>query len=504
MIVRKKPVIRRACVALACAVLAACGSDTGGPVVDGSTPDSGSADFSRYVSLGDSLTAGFADGTLYLAAQKNSFPQILASQLAEAGGGSFTQPLVSDNIGGLLINGATNPAFPKRTALNTDTQTPELVDGTPTTEVVGSGLNGQVFNNLGVPGAKSFHLLASGFGDPAGIAAGTANPFFVRFATTPSTTVMADAVAQSPTFVTLWIGNNDVLLFAAFGGIGIDQKGNTDPSTYGANDITDPAVFDSTYKALIATLKAANADIKGVLLNIPDIVTLPYFTTVPFNAVPLDQATADQLNAGYKAYNDGLAAAQAAGLITADEQAKRTISFAEGKNAVVMLDEDLTDLTVLDPALVNMRQATSADLVILPTGSKIGTLADPNDPNSAFGIGAPLVDGDVLSEAEVAAVVAARDAYNASIKAVADAESNFAFVDVASVMNELNTSGLDYGNGSVTATYASGGAFSLDGLHPSGRGYAIVANEVRDAINSTFGANVHAVDPGAFPTIFFK
>ena len=40
--------------------------------------DPGMADFSTYVSLGNSLTAGFADGALFQASQMNSFPMILS------------------------------------------------------------------------------------------------------------------------------------------------------------------------------------------------------------------------------------------------------------------------------------------------------------------------------------------------------------------------------------------------------------------------------------------
>src|SRR5579863_10243077 len=53
----------------------------------------GTADFSRYISVGNSLTAGYADGGLYLAGQLNSYPSIIAKQMQQAGGGSFAQPL---------------------------------------------------------------------------------------------------------------------------------------------------------------------------------------------------------------------------------------------------------------------------------------------------------------------------------------------------------------------------------------------------------------------------
>jgi len=43
-------------------------------------------------------------------------------------------------------------------------------------------------------------LIAPGYGNVAGVAGGLANPYFARFATSASTTVVADAVAQDPTF----------------------------------------------------------------------------------------------------------------------------------------------------------------------------------------------------------------------------------------------------------------------------------------------------------------
>ena len=65
----------------------------------------GSADFSTYVSIGNSLTAGFSDNALFIAGQQNSFPNQLAQKFAMVGGGSFTQPLMNDNLGGIAVGG---------------------------------------------------------------------------------------------------------------------------------------------------------------------------------------------------------------------------------------------------------------------------------------------------------------------------------------------------------------------------------------------------------------
>ena len=65
----------------------------------------GSADFSKYVAVGNSLTSGFSDNALFRSGQENSFPNILAKQFAEVGGGEFKIPYTNDNLGGLLFMG---------------------------------------------------------------------------------------------------------------------------------------------------------------------------------------------------------------------------------------------------------------------------------------------------------------------------------------------------------------------------------------------------------------
>jgi len=497
----------------ASAVISACDSDFNNPVGD-KTFSSGDADFTTFVAVGDSLTAGYADGALYLSGQTNSYPNILAQQFAKVGGGSFNQPLVADNLGGLLFGGNpdpdTNPStFGNRLVLNADATlprpVPEPVAGTPTTEVF--SLQTGTFNNMGVPGAKSFHLTLTDYGNRTGLDVdpATANPYYVRFAPTTSTPIIAAAAGQVPSFFIMWIGNNDVLSYATGGGVATTTvEPIIPPYGTGTDDITDPAVFQATYDGLVGAM-TANPAARGVLVNIPDVATIPYFTTVAYNPVPLDQANADKLNTAYTAYNGGVQAAFDAMLIDANELALRTITFAPGLNNAVVIttdDNDLTDLTGL--TLPYLRQANANDLLVLTAGSIIGTEAIPGDETTAWGLGTPLQDSHVLIPSEIAAVDTARLAFNATIQAAADANANLILVDAAALMAGINDTGFDYGTGFVDSTYATGGAFSLDGVHPTARGYAIVANAIIDAINTGFNANVAKVDPGAYTTIFVK
>lgn len=461
---------------------------------------SGSADFSTYVALGNSLTAGFSDNALFIEGQTNSLPNMLAQNFALAGGGSFSTPFMADNLGGMTLGG--NPISSNRLILSfaTGSPAPVSVAGTGTTEI--SNVLTGPFGNMGVPGATSYHLVAPGYGNLAGVALGQANPYYARFASSSTSTVLGDAATQNPSFFSLWIGNNDVLGFAASGGSGIDQAGNLDPSTYAGNDISDQNVFASVYNTLLQTLTANGAG--GVVANIPDVLQTPYFTTVPFNSIPLDQATADVVNAAYAAYNGGLAQLQLGGLISEEELAQRTINFTAGSNAVVLIDEDLTDLTAFNPALINMRQATAEDLLILPSSSFLGTLANPQDPTSINGVAVPLADNWVVTPQEAMMIDTAIAGFNQTIAALAT-QYDVALVDANALFDDLVANGFVQTDGSVvTSTFATGGGFSLDGVHPSPRGYAILANAFSEAINAKYGSNLPMLNPLNFKGLYIQ
>lgn len=461
---------------------------------------SGNADFSNYVAVGNSLTAGFSDAALFIDGQTASFPNMLAGNFALAGGGSFTIPFMADNLGGATLGGT--PFFGNRLILDfsTGSPIPTPVEGQGSTEI-SSTLNGP-FNNMGVPGAKSYHLLAPGYGNVAGVAAGLANPYFARFASSPNTTVLGDAASQNPTFFTLWIGNNDVLGFATSGGAGVDQTGNIDPSTYGSSDISDPMVVAGSIDAVLQTLTANGAD--GAIANIPDVTSIPYFSVVPYNSIPLDEATATLLNGAFAAYNGGVAQLQGLGVLSEEEADRRMVSYSAGaNNPVLLLDEDLTDLTGFNPALTNMRPATADDLIIFPAATFLGTTVGGN-PTLINGVSVPLADNWVLTPEEQLAANTAVTAYNQVIAALA-AQYDLALVDANAYLTGIVESGVTLNDGSVvTADFGTGGGFSLDGVHPSPRGYALLANLFIEAINAKYGSNLPGVDPLDFTGLYIN
>jgi hypothetical protein len=445
-------------------------------------------DFSKYVSIGASFTAGFTDNALFIAAQENSFPNILAEKF----GTSFNQPMMNDNIGGLLFAG--NVIQGPRLFFNGSGPAP--LAATPTTEVTAKVTG--ALHNFGIPGAKSFHLVAPGYGNPAGVPLGLANPYFARMSTSANATVLGDAMAQAPTFFTLSeVGGNDVLGYALSGGSGVNQTGNLNPATYGSSDITDPNVFASVFSNMVTTLTSGGA--KGVVATVPYITNLAHFTTVPHNPVPLDAGTAAAVNGAYAPYNAGIQQAFGAlvqlGLmpqaVAAAEIAKRTISFSAGAgNAVVIVDEDLTDLGAINPAfaaLPQYRQATAADLLVLPSSTFIGTTVGGN-PQLINGVTVPLADRWVITPQEQTAIKTATDAYNTTIAAVAAANPNVALVDFKAVLEEASA-GIRFDGYTMTTKLVVGGLISLDGVHLTARGYALMANKILAAMDAKFGSN---------------
>lgn len=498
----------------------ACNDDFENPV-DEIQVTSGDANFSKYVALGNSLTSGFTDNALFISGQQNSYPNMLATQMMMAGGGSFAQPLMPDEIGGfsnLGVAGRLNLVINPATGTMGPVASPAQSPLTPAT--------GGPFGNMGVPGAKSFHLGLNGYGNPAGI--GTyANPYFVRFASSPSTSVIADAVAQQPTFFSLWIGNNDVLSYATGGGVGTNQTGNFDPTTYGSEDITDPNVLKNAIENYLIALDAVGA--KGVIANIPSITDIPYFTTVPY--APLNPTNASfgsmipALNAQFGQLNqvfDYLGVPERKIVFSTDAASPvvisdQTLAPLQAQITAVLMAQgmDVGTATVLGMTYSQSRQATPQDLLVFTSQTVIGQvdmtrvaeLMAMGVPQaqagqlSVSGITYPLEDKWVLIPSEKDAVITATNAYNTHIRQLAT-DYNLAFVDAHAAMKDLSSqSGITYFGNTYTTTYVSGGAFSLDAVHLTGKGYAVVANYFIDAINQKYGSTLRNVNPNNYPGV---
>ncbi|MEQ9263887.1 MAG: hypothetical protein RLN81_01600 [Balneolaceae bacterium] len=452
--------------------------------------NAGSADFSNYVAIGNSLTAGFMDAALYSSGQANSLGALLASQFAYTVDGDYTfvQPDINSVNGyNTSLNTGTGTVF-GRFKLDTNIPGPSpTING----EAIGA-YTGPSVNNFGVPGIVVGQLLIPATGGPASPANPAYSPFYERFASAPGTsTIIGDVIAADPTFFSLWIGSNDVLGYAVGGA---------------ANEaiLTSTVDFETQYNAVISSLMN-NTTADGVVANIPFFLGLAYFQAVPYNAIPMDAATAGAVNAGYADYNNGLTAAVGGMLITQEEADRRTINFeASAGNAFVMEDESLTDLSGL--GLPNLRQSEPTDLVVLGAASVLGQ----DLGSGAVGVQAAAGDNLVLTPEEQFVIEASRQTFNGIIGSIVAANSDrIAYYDAGattSVFYDLfglsdGVPGITVDGVDLTPDFAPTGVLSTDGVHPNARGYGILANEFLSEIEFKFGAIFPGVNVLDLPSV---
>lgn len=318
-----------------------------------------------------------------------------------------------------------------------------LVNGTPTLTPVIDKLairdaakhldkySGEI-QNLGIPGMRVDLAFAPAFS--------AANPFFERLLTDTqvgTTSYFQYVQTKNHTFFSLWLGNNDVLGYALNGAVTV----STDPTT----TLTDKVIFSSLYANFLNALTAGGQ--KGIVGTIPDVTAIPYFNTV----------TVAALLSAAKAINPAAAA----------------IYIQTGTGAV--------------------RPATAEDLIRLPFQSE-GIFGKPNASGIPYGLHPlnPIENRWVLDKDEVIKLKDYVNSYNSSIKSLATSKG-LAIADTYAYFNQVKT-GINVQGVGINASFITGGAFSLDGIHLTPRGNAVIANVFIDAINAKYGSTVPNID----------
>lgn len=417
------------------------------PKFDISEPDKGNADYTRYVAIGNSLTAGYADGALYYDAQKNSYVNLLAEQLKLIGGGEFKIPYIQSSIG---IGNANN----SRSVLGNRTDCQGVASIGPVKvstqgDLAALSLNvyntSGPFNNLGVSDVKIIDIDVNGY----------TNSFYQRMASSSTSSILSDALAKNPTFFSIELGLYDVLKYALKGA---------------ASDYITPVLggigvgFEASFNNIINKLTTNGA--KGVVANVPSIKSMAYFNTIAWNALKLDSLTAENLNLYYTALN-------------------ANFSFSTGNNGFIIQDAS---------QFLGFRQCKEGELILLNV---------PLDSIKCHKWGSliPIPDKYVLTEQEIIAIETAINDYNVIIKNTAQAKG-LAFVDLYTFFNKIK-SGFIYNGVTVNANFVSGGAYSLDGLNLTARGNALLANEFIKSINSKYQSSIPLLDAMKYPAVIF-
>lgn len=404
-------------------------------------PDKQIINVSRYVALGDSITAGYTDGALHYSGQNNSFPNLLAAQFKTIGGGDFKQPLIDPQSVGigfagnsrLILKNTSKYGFPAISYLDSS--------GDHSIFSLNIYKDQGPFHNLGVPGAKAISLPISGYGNSLKDS-GNYNPFFARMASdTTSASVLSDALKMSPTFFTLFIGNNDILAYALSGG-------TTDVIT--PLEGTPGIGFESSMQVLVNDLLANGA--KGAIANIADITSVPFFTTIPYNGLHLDENEVKVLNTKY--YKNGLC-------------------FTIGANSFAIIDSGFNSSGI---RFIEKEELILLDIMLDPLKEKYlnGSL--------------PIPEKYVLTLEKISKIKTATKSFNSIIKTISY-DKGLALVDTNALAKTAEKDRF-YNEKVRSISYFKRGVYSLDGLHPNSLGHTIIANEFINAINATYNTQI--------------
>lgn len=391
----------------------------------------GSANFSRLVILGDSTGAGFESSSLNERHQRWSVGAILARQVgiplcapgAAASANCFAQPLVSF------------PGLGPELLLNSLVPSPVIApapgQGAPLMNTFG-----RPFNNLSIPGATVGALLGLTGGETPAAGEPTAVSM-ARFILRNQGTAVSQAIALNPTFILVWIGNNDALNVAFSG----------NPAT-----LTSATDFRTRYEALLNALVAGAPNAGMVVGTIPTSV-LPYLRLVP--PMLVDPATGQPV---------------------------------PGPNGQPIF-------YIVADAAGNITQTTATTLIPLQTRAKLAQgyglpPAFRNIPpfNALPHVGEPLSADDVITAEELATVVARIGEYNAIIRQLAAAR-DIPVADVGATWERLHN-GVNLGPVTISGAPVSGGFYSLDFIHPTDLGYLLLTNTFIRTINSSYDAGV--------------
>lgn len=459
----------------------------------GPTPSLGSATVTKYVAIGNSLTAGYQSNGLYESAQLYSFPNLIAQQLTKAGAslGSFEQPYWPDPGIPDPNNGPNKGKAQRYVIISFANPTSPVVGQKGETPTASQPKNATTvtrpYDNLGIPG-----IPLAGFMDTTGtyqspplgrdaILRWTSNAALGKSVYRQVGTLKA--LGQTADLVTFWLGANDVLGFATTGGTSGYVSG------VGALPTPTPAtgLFDLLYGQALDGLKSTLPSAKVFVGTIPDVKAIPFFTTVNASVAPILATYGAQLC--YQKYTD--------------------VDSGTGR-------------TTLNPAssnypLITLKAAAYAPYLTKPTGlwyrdvatlkgitvAQLLALMPKIDTTKQFGLDPrnPFPNALILDSTEQALTTNAILAYNTIIKSVAAAKGAYV-VDFYSIFNNIKANGYATPGETYTADYISGGLFSLDGVHPTSRGYGVVANEFIKAINANLpGASIPYVDISTLPGI---
>jgi hypothetical protein len=372
--------------------------------------------FTSYVALGNSLTAGYQSGGIDDSTQKLSYASLLAQAMktryvyASLAGSGCPPPIVNFQTQARLANGTASTCSLRN----------------PNTAVS--------LNNVAVPGATSL--------DPFSVSTSASNTLTTLFL--GGKTQVAKAADANPTFISAWIGNNDVL-GAALSGILVPTAGVS-------AGVTSQAAFTSNYTAMVSGLKAIPTIKGAILIGVLNVTGVPALFPVAALQNPAFKAGFDQFAGGTTTILPNCLS-------------------APGNQALISIS-----------ILAQMRSGAHPLVIGCAKNSIPGTLVG---------------DIFILDSTEQASLAATVAGYNATIQAAATA-NGWAYYDPNPLLVTLKTPGTGCINivpDLANATAPFGACISLDGIHPTVVANRQITSALVTAINTKYGTAITAGSP---------
>jgi hypothetical protein len=262
-----------------------------------------------------------------------------------------------------------------------------------------------------------------------------------------------------PTFVTVWLGSNDVL------GAILDPTNPGDPAL-----VTAPTDFAASYAAFMDSLDAFGTIEGGAVIGVPHAALAPYLTqgrvwkgfelqydaaTSPLNA--LDVTTACLANSPVPG--------------STTDTAWVSVPFAVGGPALGLAQARV------DSVLAGQLAPGNLETVVIDCAD----------------------DAQAVMVAEVLNMLGAVAQYNVTAEAEATARG-WEFIDPNPLLAQLgaDTAAVrpfpafpgTVADPTITVSRPFGSAFSLDGIHPSSSTHALTAAALIQAINAAYGTSI--------------
>jgi hypothetical protein len=404
----------------------------------------GDLNLSNFVAIGGTSTSGYMDDALYREGQENSLGAILAKQFEIVGGGLFYQPFVAENSVGINADNLAQLILGYKTdCLNVTSLSPVRKASSGDVSIFSDNLYDATkpYGNYGIPGFYMAYAFSPAYSSQ--------NNFFKRMASSTSASVIGDALNSTPTFFSLYVGLDEVMAYAKAGG-----KNAT---------LLTESQFQVLYSPIIDQVTSVCN--QGIVSTLPDVTDMPYFTTIPYNGLNLDEAGAESLNQVYNPIG---------------------LFFTVGANPFVIEDPSA--------GVFGVRKMEPGEKILLSV---------PLDSVKCYKMGSlfPFRNEFVLTNTEIAQIQSATNQYNAIITAKA-AEKGLALVDAKSFYTKIKA-GIVYNGIAMDARLVSGGAYSLDGITFNPRGNALFANQFIDAMNKKYNAKIPFADVSKYNGVIF-